>query len=424
MTTRRKQSALSAAVVRTIMIPGTYSDGNGLTLRVEPGGTKHWVQRVTVGGRRRNIGLGSFPAVSLADARELAAANQRSIRQGRDPFEEKRRAAEELRRPAVPTFAAAAERVIDMRRPTWSNAKHASQWTNTLAAYAHPVIGRKPVDEITTADVLAVLTPIWTAKTETATRVLQRMETVFDWVVAQGWRPDNPAGRAVTRALPRMQRTKKNHTALPYAEVPGALKQVRESGAGSITTLSFEFLVLTAARSGEVRQATWEEIDLKTSVWTVPTERMKARKEHKVPLCGRAVEILWEVRNLVGQDSRLVFPTGRHGKPLSDMAYTALLRRLEIPAVAHGFRSSFKDWCSEMYDGDDRWLLSEKALAHNLGNAATTAYARSDLLDLRRPLMEAWAKFLEPGLAAARALDSRSNPVDVDRGGKLLPHDG
>ena len=377
------------------MKPGTYSDGNGLTLRVEPSGTKHWVQRVTVGGKRRNIGLGSFPAVSLADARELAAANQRLIRQGRDPFAEKRRAAEELRRPAVPTFAEAAERVIDMRRPTWSNAKHASQWTNTLATYAHPVIGRKPVDEITTADVLTVLTPIWTEKTETATRVHQRMETVFDWVVAQGWRPDNPAGRAVTRALPRVPRTKKHHTALPYAEVPAALRLVRESGAGSITTLSFEFLLLTAARSGEVRLARWEEMNLGSATWSVPTERMKARKEHKVPLCGRAIEILSETRDLVGEDVGLVFPTGRQGKPLSDMAYTALLRRLEIPAVAHGFRSSFKDWCTERYRGDDRWLLSETALAHNLGNSVEGAYARSDLLELRRPLMEEWAEFLE-----------------------------
>ena len=172
------------------------------------------------------------------------------------------------------------------------------------------------------------------------------------------------------------------------------MKQIRESGAGSITTLSFEFLVLTASRSGEVRLSTRKEMDLKTAVWTVPTERMKAQKEHKVPLSIRAVEILREVRNLGVEDSDLVFPAGRYGKPLSDMAYTALLRRLEIPAVAHGFRSSFKDWCTEMYDGDDRWLLSETALAHNLGNATEAAYARSDLLGLRRPLMEAWAKFV------------------------------
>ena len=173
------------------------------------------------------------------------------------------------------------------------------------------------------------------------------------------------------------------------------MRRIRGSGAGSITTLSFEFLVLTAARSGEVRLATWEEIDLKTDVWTVPTERMKARKEHKVPLSGRAVEILWEVRNLLGEDSGLVFPAGRNGKPLSDMVYTALLRRLEIPAVAHGFRSSFKDWCTEMYDGDDRWLLSETALAHNLGNATEAAYARSDLLELRRTVdgSVGWSSF-------------------------------
>ena len=397
MTTKRKQNALSPAMVRTVSTPGTYSDGNGLTLRVEPSGTKHWVQRVTIQGKRRNIGMGSFPTVSLADAREMAAANQRDIKQGRDPLADRRKAAEERRCPAVPTLAEAAQQVIEIRRPTWSNPKHASQWTNTLATYAHPVIGRKPVDEVTTADVLAVLTPIWTEKSETATRVRQRLETVFDWVVAQGWRPDNPAGRALTRALPRVSRVKKHHSALPYAQVPAAMRLIRESTADSITKLSFELLVLAAARSGEVRLATWAEMDLETATWTVPSERMKARREHLVPLSERVMEILSETRELSVEDDGLVFPTARQGKPLSDMAYTVLLRRLEIPAVAHGFRSSFKDWCTNLYKGDDRWLLSETALAHNLGDATVGAYARSDLLELRRPLMEAWAEFLGAG---------------------------
>ena len=394
MTTRRKQNALSAAVVRALMIPGTYSDGNGLTLRVEPSGTKHWVQRVTIGGRRRNIGLGSFPAVSLADARELAAENQRVIRQGRDPFVEKRRAAEELRRPAVPTFAEAAERVIDMRRPTWSNAKHASQWTNTLATYAHPVIGRKAVDEVTTADVLAILTPIWTVKSETASRVHQRLETIFDWVIAQGWRLDNPAGKPVIRALPRVSRLKSHHRALPPADVPAALKAVRESNSDPATRLAFEFLVLTTARSNEVRLAVWSEMDLEAATWTIPAERMKARRIHEVPLSGRALEILSQARDLESQDNGLVFPAVRSGKAMSDMTFTVLLRRLEIPAVPHGFRSSFKNWCNSSPDGDTKRLLGEAALAHNLGNATETAYATDELLEPRRPLMEEWAEFL------------------------------
>ena len=394
MTTRRKQNGLSAAVVRTITIPGTYSDGNGLTMRVEPSGTKHWVQRVTVGGRRRNIGLGSFPAVSLADARELAAENRRLIRQGRDPFVEKRRAAEELRRPAVPTFAEAAERVIDMRRPTWSNAKHASQWTNTLATYAHPVIGSKAVDQVTTADVLAILTPIWTVKSETASRVHQRLETIFDWVIAQGWRLDNPAGKPVIRALPRVSRLKSHHKALPPADVPAAVKAVRESTADPSTKLGFEFLVLTAARSNEVRQATWQEMDLENAVWAAPAMHMKARREHRVPLAPRALEILDQARELAREDEGLVFPADRSGKALSDMTFTVLLRRLDIPAVPHGFRSSFKNWCNSSPGADARRLLAEAALAHNLGNQTEASYATDELVDPRRPLMDEWAEFL------------------------------
>lgn len=252
----RTHQTLSAAMVRTVSKPGMYSDGNGLNLRVERTGTKQWVQRVTVAGKRTVLGLGGYPAVSLADARELAAANQRTIKQGRDPLVEKRQAAEEQRRPAVPSFSEAAARVIEIRRPTWSNAKHRAQWSSTLATYAHPLIGRKPVDEITTGDVLAILTPIWTTKPETASRVRQRLEAVFDWVIAQGWRPENPAGKAVTRALPRVSRVKRHHAALPVPDVPAALKTVRESEADTATRLAFEILALTAARSGEARLAT------------------------------------------------------------------------------------------------------------------------------------------------------------------------
>ena len=354
------------------------------------------MQRVTIGGRRRNIGLGSFPDVSLADAREFAADNRRLIRQGRDPFVEKRRAAEEFRRPAVPTFAEAAERVIDMRRPTWSNAKHASQWTNTLATYAHPVIGGKAVDQVTTADVLAILTPIWTVKSETASRVHQRLETVFDWVVAQGWRLDNPAGKAVIRALPRVSRLKSHHRALPPADVPAAVKAVRDSNSDPATRLAFEFLVLTAARSNEVRQATWLEMDLANAVWAVPARHMKARREHWVPLSRRSLEILDQARELAREDEGLVFPANRSGKALSDMTFTVLLRRLDIPAVPHGFRSSFKNWCNSSPGADAKRLLAEAALAHNLGNQTEASYATDELVDPRRPLMEEWAEFLSP----------------------------
>ena len=389
------QQSLSAAFVRTVSEPGMYAYGNGLNLKVVPSGSRWWVQRVTIGGKRHNIGLGGFPAVSLAEARELAAENQRLIRQGRDPLAEKRQVVEELRRPAIPTFAQAAEQVIEMRRPTWSNAKHASQWTNTLQTYAHPVIGRKPVDKITTGDVLAILTPIWTTKAETASRVRQRLETIFDWVIFQGWRIDNPAGKGILRVLPKVSKLKGHHTALPYTDVPEAVRRIKESTADPVTKLSFEFLVLTAARSSEVRLAGWLEVNLDTATWTVPPERMKARREHRVPLSARCLEILSEAKVLGGPGNGLIFPSGKDAKPLSDMVYTTMLRRLEIPAVAHGFRSSFKKWCMETKGADATWLPSEAALAHNLGNATQEAYIQhTDLLEVRRPLMEEWAEFV------------------------------
>ena len=383
-------TALSA---KSLSRPGRHGDGNGLYLYISRSGAKSWVQRIVVDGRRRDIGLGAYPDVGLANARSLAHENRTAVAEGRDPVLEKRVAREASRRPtpSIPTFGEAASHVIELRRPTWSNAKHADQWRNTLATYAHPVIGSKPVDGIDSGDILAVLTPIWTIKSETASRVRQRMETVFDWAVAQGWRQDNPAGRSLLKVLPKLPKVKNHHPALPYGEVPAALEQIRESTADPVTKLSFEFLVLTAARSSEARLADWSEFDWESRTWTVPATRMKARREHRVPLAGRALEVLSEARTLYAEDSRLVFP-GHSGRPLSDMVYVVLLRRLGIPAVAHGFRSSFKDWCIEQTDTP--WVAGESALAHNLGNSTETAYARSDLFERRRGLMDEWAGFL------------------------------
>ena len=310
------------------------------------------------------MGLGGYPTVSLAEARKAALVNSRMIREGRDPLAEKREAIAARKRPATPTFAEAGEIVIEMRRPSWSNSKHTAQWTSTLSTYAFPKIGSKLVTEITTADILDVLSPIWTEKPETASRVRQRMETVLDWAVAQGYRTDNPATRSITKVLPKTSRTKRHHPALHYREVPEALGKIRASTADDVTKWAFEFLVLTAARSGEVRLATWSEIDMSDRKWTVPAERMKARREHQVPLSARSMAILQSVEKLAEPTHNLVFP-GNSGKPLSDMVFTAMLRRLDIPAVAHGFRSSFKDWCIECTDVG--WEVGEAALAHNLG---------------------------------------------------------
>ena len=386
-----KHNALSAAQVRSLKIPGVYTDGNGLTLRVEKTGSKHWVQRIRVDGKQRNLGLGGYPAVSLADARGAALDNFRAVKQGNDVIAAKQDAKEERRQvAAIPCFKDAAETVIEMRRPTWSNDRHAEQWTQSIEKHAIPLIGNKRLDSITTADVLEVLTPIWTCKAETATRVRQRLETIFDWVIAQGWRQDNPAGRAVVKALPKTQRLKEHHPALPYKEIPAALQAVRESTADAVTRLSFEFLALTATRAGEVRLAEWSEIDRDSRTWEIPASRMKARRPHRVPLSGRAMEILEQAKALCGQV--LIFPNKRSGKPLSNMAYSVLLQRLNIPAVPHGFRSTFKDWTLEMTATP--WAVSEAALAHTLGNSMTAAYARTDLFDKRRELMQQWADFL------------------------------
>lgn len=385
---------LSATKIRAISEPGQYSDGNGLALRVEQSGSKHWVQRVTIKGKRHNIGLGSLHSVSLADAREIASSNQRAIQQGLDPLTDKRRVVLEQSQPSCPTFAQAVDEVIALREPTWSNAKHATQWRNTLNTYVCPRLGNRKVDDITGRDVLQVLTPIWNSKPETASRVRQRVETILDWAMANGWRDDNPAGKSITKVLPARPRAKKNHEALPYTEVATALKKVRNSNATAFTRLSFQFLVLTAARSGEVRKALWSDIDLDTATWIVPAERMKARKEHRVPLSRQAMDILVEAKKLALEGGELVFPGRRNDRPMSGMTYTILLRRLEIPAVPHGFRSSFKSWVMDRTDA--QWAVGEAALAHNLGNTTEMAYARSDLFDKRRDLMQHWANYVMP----------------------------
>ena len=387
---------LTALSVKALGKPGRHGDGDGLYLSVAPSGTKSWVQRIVIHGRRRDLGLGPYPTVSLAKARGIAHDNRSAVAQGRDPVAEKREAREVARKPTppVPTFAQAAAQVIELHRPTWSNPKHAGQWRSTLQTYAYPFVGGKAVDAITSADAMEVLTPIWTAKPETASRVRQRMETVMDWVVTQGYRLDNPAGRSLLKVLPKTQRLKEHHRALPYAEVPGAVARVKESTAAISTKLGIEFLVLTAGRSGEVRAAEWSEIDWELATWEIPAPRMKARRPHRVPLSLRTIEILRQALEL-DDGQGLIFPATRSGKPASEMAFTALLRRLQIAAVPHGFRTSFRNWVAECTATP--WAVAEAALAHNVGNSTEAAYMRSDLFDQRRALMDGWAAYVTGG---------------------------
>ena len=340
---------LTALGAKALPEPGRHGDGDGLYLSIAPSGSKSWVQRIVIYGRRRDIGLGPYPAVSPAKARSIAQENRSTVAEGRDPVAEKRQAREAVRRPApsILTFSEAASMVIELRRPTWSNPKHAGQWQSTLQTYAFPLIGNKAVDAITAADILEVLTPIWTYKPETASRVRQRMETVMDWVMVQGHRLDNPAGRSLLKVLPKTQRLKEHHRALPHAQVSDVVRQVRDSTAGISTKLAFQFLVLTASSSGEVRKAEWSEINWGAATWEIPTSRMKARRPHRVPLSARAIEILREASEL-DDGQQLIFPGGRTGKPTSEMVFTALLRRLKVPAVAHGFRTSFRNWVARV----------------------------------------------------------------------------
>ena len=377
---RRLDKRLSAQFVRTAP-PGFYCDGHGLNLRVDPSGARRWVQRLVIRGRPRTLGLGGYPIVSLAEARAAAFANRKLARAGGDPLAEKRRTS------GMPTFEEAAEHVLALHRPGWRNAKHAAQWATTLRTYVYPHMGAMPVSDVTTAEVLHILTPIWHAKPETARRVRQRIGAVMKWAVAQGYRADNPAGDAITQALPRHTGETQHRRALPHGKVAEAIQRVQASGASAAVKLAFEFLVVTAARSGEVRLATWDEIDRDAAVWTIPASRMKTKREHRVPFCGRALAILQEARQ-VPESGTLIFPSPR-GKPLSDMTLSKLIKELGIPAVPHGFRSSFRDWASERTSHPRE--VVEAALAHVIPNKVEAAYARSDLFDRRRRLMDDWA---------------------------------
>ena len=377
---------LSPSFVARVRTPGRYGDGrgsHGLSLLVKEMAngriSKNWSQRVRLPGRITNIGLGAYPIVSLAEARKAALDHRRAIAQGRDPISG-----------GVPTFAEAVEKVILIHRDGWKgSAKTEKQWRASMRDYVLPKIGNKRVDKITTADVMAVLLPIWISKSETARRVRRRIGAVCKWAVAEGHRQDNPAGEAIAAALPKNGAIVQHHRALPHAEVGAALAKIRASGAYAGTKLAFEFLVLTAVRSGEVRLARWTEIDLAARTWIIPGERMKWQREHRVPLSSAALAVLERAREI--QDgSGLVFPSLR-GKPLTDSTVSKLIRENQIGGVPHGFRSSFRDWCSDT--GQPR-EVAEAALAHVVANRTEAAYARTDLLERRRALMEAWSDYL------------------------------
>ena len=390
----RKARTLAATWVKAVVKPGTYPDGGGLSLRVHPSGSKNWVVRTTIKGKQTNIGVGGYPEITLLKARNLAESKIKEIKAGKNPVAANREVKREtLRIASIPTFRQAAQDTFNLNKGKWRSERHTEQWLTCLERYAYPVVGDKRVDQITRSEVLEVLRPIWDTVTETAYRVRQRMEAVFGYAIANEWRDSNPADKTVSKALPHSPRQKHHHAALPYADVPAAIRAAHESTADQVTKLAFEFMVLTAARAGEARLADWSEIDLDAATWTIPAHKMKGNRTHRVPLSDRAVTILQEAKAF-DQGNGVVFPSSRNGKPLSDMCFTNLLRRLEIAAVPHGFRASFKDFALETFEAYGP-LLSEAALAHKLGSTLESTYTRTDLLEQRRPLMQSWGIYVD-----------------------------
>lgn len=391
---------LTAAAVAKLREPGRYPVGGaaGLHLRITDSGSRLWVHRIMVDGKRRDIGLGRFEDVSLSQARDSARDKSRLVRQGIDPSPALQLA------PAakvVRTFRDTAEEYVESKRDGWRNVKHRAQWTATLEAYAYPEIGEKDVGEIGIDDVLRVLRPIWSSKTETATRLRGRIESVLGYAAVRDGRIGiNPASwRGVLDKIlpaPDKVRTREHHPAMPIPEAPAFMLALEDVAGAS--ALALRFLILTAARSGEVRGATWSEVDLQAGIWVVPAERMKAGAAHRVPLSTQALALLERLPRFAGSD--LLFPSPRGGQ-LADMAMTALMRRRGLTYVPHGFRSTFRDWAGDHTEYPRE--IVEAALAHAVGNRVEAAYRRKDALERRRPLMQDWASFLYSTHPAASA---------------------
>lgn len=376
-----KKVNLSARKIKELSQPGRYSDGNGLYLHIRPGASRQWLLRVTVQGKRTDIGLGSPSYVTLSEARESAHELRTQAKRGLDPLQERRK------RSSIPSFSEAALTVWEQKRSTWKNTKHAKQWINTLEEFAYPVIGGKRVSEVTPAHILEILSPIWTTKAETARRVRQRLRAVFDWAKASGHRNgDNPVD-GVKLVLPKQVDRVKHHPALPWQELPKFVAKLQTRS--GISAKALRFLILTAARSGEVRAATWDEIV--GEVWRIPAERMKMKRDHRVPLNDAAVSVLEEMN---GFSEGLIFPsTNDSNKPMSDMVFKALFGRLGHNEItAHGFRSTFRDWVADTAMAPRE--VAEAALAHRVGDETERAYARSDVFERRRKLMRAWADYV------------------------------
>jgi len=384
---KHPHKVLTAAFVRNVVEPDRYGDGDCLFLDVDASGRKSWLLRVTVHGKRRDIGLGSARTVGLADARLEAARMRNVARAGGDPLIERQKQREDSDR--IRTFKEAALEVYNAHVETFRSDRHARQWIQSMEDYVFPHIGARRVDHVDSGDVLRVLSPIWLKKPETASRVHQRMVRVFKYAKAARYSNENPA-EDIDQVLPDHKREGKHFAALNYSELPAFLQKLR-SYEGVPVRLAFEFLILCASRSAEILRAKWNEIDMSSKTWTIPAERMKGKIEHRVPLSVRALEILEESKKL-SDGGPWVFPGNRYRHPLGSNAFDFTLGAMDYAHItAHGFRSSFRDWAEERTSFRNRVI--EQALAHKLRDKTERAYQRSDLFEDRVKLMEAWAQF-------------------------------
>lgn len=409
----KKAKEMTAIEVKRICTPGRHAVGGvpGLLLVVKDTGAKSWILRTTVGNKRRNIGLGGYPEISLAIARDKARSTKDLIERGIDPVEKRKARRKALIKSnlSAMTFAKAATQCHNNKAQEFKSEKHSKDWISSVNRYAIPLIGDLPVDEIELTHILAVLEPIWAEKTETATRLRQRLENILNWATVSGYRSgDNPARWRghLDAVLPKPSKIrKKTHfPALPWQDIGTFMKALRKRS--GMAARALEFAILTAARSGEIRFATWDEIDLDGKVWTIPAERMKAGREHRVPLSEDTIRLLESLPRLEG--SPYVFPAARGGA-LSNMTISAVCRRMDVDAVPHGFRSTFRDWCSEATNYPRE--VAEMALAHTIENATEAAYRRGDLFMKRRRLMDAWATYCNTVQVTASVTEIRKKMV-------------
>jgi len=387
MTKKHPNNELTTLKVRKLDIPGRYADGNNLYLEIDKSGARRWILRVTVLGRRRDMGLGGVSTVSLEEARELAYKYKKIARSDGDPILERQK-----NKGLQTTLVYCAKKVHQINLPTWKNQKFAKQWFSSLEHHVFPTIGKLPISQVTSADILRVLTPIWNTKADTAKKIKQRLRMIIKWARAQGYFQGDDPVELAEQALPKQLKSDDHHKSLEFEKLPEMISNLRKSKISLPTKLALEFTILSACRTNEVLNAKWEEIDLTKLLWSIPSERMKGGKVHQVPLTDRMTVILNDCKKLKTNND-LLFPSEINGEALSNNTMRlALKKRLKVDATVHGMRSSFKDWASETTNFANE--VSEMALAHTISNKTELAYRRRTLIEKRRQLMQKWSDYL------------------------------